>query len=115
MIIKKKTKSEFAHMHASVRIRIAGHAMPGSTDDNPADDTHRFPITHGELRMSAEDNAKYGDQVVPELELRIKGFGTVTLSPNEVHAMLMQIEMVQARARNAATYGGEHRAVEATV
>jgi hypothetical protein len=115
MMIKRKTKSEFMPLRASVRIRIAGNAMPGSADDNPADDVHRFPIKHGELRLSADDNAKYGDQVIPELELRIKGFGTVTLTPNEMHNLLMQIEMVQTRARNAKTYGGEHRAVEVTV
>lgn len=115
MLITRKTKSEFMPLRASVRIRIAGNAMPGSDDDNPADDAHRFPIGHGELRLSSADGSKYGDQVVPELELRIKGFGTVTLTPAEVHDLLTQIEMVQARARSAKTYGGAHRAVEATV
>lgn len=115
MMIKRKTKQEFASIRASVRICIADDARAGSEDDDPADDRHRFAIKHGELRMSAEKNAEYGDQLVPELELRIKGFGIVTLAPSEVHDLLTQIEMIQQRARNAKTYGGRQHAVEATV
>lgn len=116
MEIKRKTTSEFKPFKA----RLLVYPDPGATTGhngtpNPAAAMHHFAIGEGELHANAIDNAKHGDQIVPALEIIVPGFGTLHVSPGELHQLLMMLEEVQAKARHAATYVGRECAVSGTV
>lgn len=112
MQIKRKTKSEFKPASIRLRVYAAPDAMTGhSGTPNCAAPIYRCALGEGELRANADDNAKFGDQIVPELTLAVPGFGDCILSPAEVHRLLIMIEEIQARARHAATFIGRELSV----
>lgn len=116
MIIKRKTTQKFGSFTASLRVYADDSKMLGhSGDKDPAAAIHRFGIGEGELRKSAEANAEYGDQVVPELTIKVPGFGDLVVAPSEVHRMLVMIEEAQNKARHPGTYVGRESAVKVTV
>lgn len=116
MMIKRKTTEKFSSFAASLRVYADDSKMLGhSGDKDPAAAMHRFGIGEGELRQSAEANAKFGDQIVPELTIKVPGFGDLVVSPGEVHRMLIMIEEAQNKARNPGTYVGRESAVKVTV
>ncbi len=107
MMIKRKTKTDFEPFRGRLIVCAAPSAMCGHAGTaNPADDVHRFGIGEGELHANADDNAKFGDQVIPSLEIPVKGLGTITLSPGDVHRMLIMIEEIQAKARHPGPFIG---------
>lgn len=116
MMIKRKTKEEFKPFKARLLVYPESSAMTGHNGtENPAAAMHRFGIGEGELRANADDNVKHGDQIVPALEITVPGFGTLHVTPGELHQLLVMIEEVQAKARHAATYVGRECAVSGTV
>ena len=116
MMIKRKTKEEFKPFKARLLVYPESSAMTGHNGtENPAAAMHRFGIGEGELRANADDNAKFGDQIVPQLTITVPGFGELIVSPGEVHQLLVMIEETQAKARHAATYVGRECAVSGTV
>jgi hypothetical protein len=115
-MIKRKTKEEFKPFKARLLVYPDPNAMTGHNGTpNPAAAWHRFGIGEGELYANVDDNAKYGDQIVPALEITVPGFGTLHVSSGELHQLLVMIEEVQAKARHAATFVGRECAVSGTV
>jgi hypothetical protein len=116
MMIKRKTKEEFKPFKARLLVYPDPGAMTGHNGTpNPAAAMHRFGIGEGELHANTADNAKHGDQILPALEITVPGFGTLHVSPGELHQLLVMIEEVQAKARHAATFVGRECAVSGTV
>jgi hypothetical protein len=116
MMIKRKTTEKFGSFNAHLRVYADDEAMTGHGGTaNPAAAMHRFGIGDGELRKSEEDNAKYGDQIVPELTIVVPGFGELIVSPGEVHRLLVMIEQIQTTSRHPGPYVGRENTVKATV
>jgi hypothetical protein len=116
MQIKRKTKSEFKPFKARLLVYPETTATTGNSGtENPAAAMHRFGIGEGELHANVDDNAKFGDQIVPQLTIAVPGFGELIVSPGEVHRLLIMIEETQAKARHAATYVGRECTVSGTV
>lgn len=125
MMIKRKTTEKFASFKASLRVYADDSATTGHDGtSNPAAALHRFGIGEGELHANADGNAKFGDQIVPEMTIAVPGFGDLVVSPGEVHRLLVMIEELQAKARHPGTYVGREatdqhhggvRAVKASV
>lgn len=116
MIIKRKTTEKLTSFVASLRVYADGAAMTGhSGTPDPAASLHRFPIGEGELHALADVNTKLGDQIVPQLTIKVPGFGDLVIAPSEVHRMLVMIEEAQLKARNPGTYVGRESAVNVTV
>ena len=113
MEIKRKNQTVTAEFRARLFVYPDANGTSPSTD--PAASWHRYAIGEGELLASAEVNAKRGDQIVPALEIIVPGFGTLQVTPGEVHALLVMIEEIQSKARHATTYVGRDGAVSVTV
>jgi len=116
MMIKRKTTEKFASFKARLMIRAADSALCGDHGDiNPAAASHRFGIGEGELHANVDDNARFGDQIIPEMTITVPGFGELIVTPGEVHQLLVMIEEAQAKARNPGTYVGRESAVKVSV
>lgn len=115
MEIKRKSATTPSEFRARLLVYPDADANGHAPSTDPAGIRHRFGIGAGELLASAEVNAKCGDQIVPALEITVPGFGTLLVTPNEVHQLLVMIEEIQTKARHAATYVSRDGAVSVSV
>lgn len=111
MVRQKKGQETFKPFKGRAYVYASGSAIVGDIGTaNPASDHHKFDTGAGEFHTNAITNTAFGDQLVPALDIEVPGFGTLALTPNEVHRLLMALEAVSKRARHPKAYGGSAKA-----